>query len=57
MLKIHQNDLKGKPPKLSQEKKFEVSNEAQQIILELEQELQDTRLHLQALQILIERSS
>ena len=54
MNKIRQNNLKAKPPKLSQKKKFEVSNEAQQIILELEQELQDTRLHLQALQILIE---
>ena len=40
---------KGTPPKLSQEKKFEVSNEAQQRILELEQELQDTCKHLQAL--------
>ena len=36
-------------PELSQEKKFEVSNEAQQRILELEQELQDTREHLQVL--------
>ena len=36
-------------PELSQEKKFEVSNEAQQQILELEQELQDTCERLQAL--------
>ena len=43
------NDLKGNPPELSQEKKFEVSNEAQQRILELEQKLQDTCEHLQVL--------
>ena len=48
------NHLKGNSPELSQEKKFEVSNEAQQRILELEQELQDTREHLQASQALIE---
>ena len=43
------NGLKGNPPEFSQEKKFDVSNEAQQRILELEQELQDTCKHLQAL--------
>ncbi len=48
------NHLKGNSPELSQEKKFEVSNEAQQRIFELEQELQDTREHLQASQALIE---
>ena len=36
-------------PELSQEKKFKVSNEAQQRILELVQELQDTCENLQAL--------